>query len=189
MTYRQIPETLDPCDIATVSILLHAHVPFRFSCVLHAMATNATALQQFRSAVVKRRFEAGDFAAHAASSAPSPCLPVASAIHFPDIAAMHLVRIFDYCRTEWPSDRADASARHASEQSEAVMKYQRMHPINVYFPHRQNNFSNKSSTISSSLYFNTRVKLPSQFPHCRLYPILVSVRRARTIASRKLAAA
>jgi hypothetical protein len=85
---------------------------------------------QFRSAVVKRRFEAGDFAAPASSIAPSPCLPIAGAIHFPDISAIHLARIFDFCRTEWPSDRADASWRHALSKES---KYHRIYHLTVHF--------------------------------------------------------
>jgi hypothetical protein len=59
--------------------------------------------------VIKRRFEAGEFTSHTTApvtSKASPFLPVAGAIHFPVIATMHLVRIFDFCRTEWPGDHS-----------------------------------------------------------------------------------
>jgi hypothetical protein len=95
-----------------ISLSLCVHRVDAFSRVFHARRHRA----QFRSAVVKRRFEAGDLTASTPHIPSSPRLPVAGAIYFPDISAAHLARIFDYCRTEWPSDRVDASARYAVSQ-------------------------------------------------------------------------
>jgi hypothetical protein len=99
-----------------ISLSRHVHRVDAFSHVFLARHRRA----QFRSAVVKRRFEAGDLTASAPHIASSPRLPVAGAIYFPDISAAHLARIFDFCRTEWPSDRADAIARHAESQRHCV---------------------------------------------------------------------
>ncbi len=86
-------------------------------------------LAQFRSATIKHRFEAGDFTSHTtalvtSSAAPASML-VAGAIHFPAIAAMHLVRIFDFCRTEWPGDQLNINPQRADDDGVSGSKTRR----------------------------------------------------------------